>query len=489
MKKINYTESIAGILLKALPLVLMLGFITACEVNKDWDNYYHGSAGREGKNVLDLLAENPDYSMFLEKVKATGYDTVLKNNQYFTLFVPTNEAFTNLPSYSDAEWKKIIAFHICYTNLFSASFTDADIKTLLGKYLRLRETTSGGFTISGANINLNTTDINCGNGVIHEIDKVLIPKQNIYEYIMSLGDDYSLLKRYISSMDSVYIDLDKSTRIGVDDNGNTVYDTVWARTNTFLDNVALIEHEDKPYTLFLINDNLIMQTFQNASDYFGDVTSLSKDVFNQLLSIPFDAAFCSGEYKVNELPDTIVSVTGDGLPLDNLSFSEQTDLQMSNGVVHILNGFNIPKEFFLAPIVIECDNKTGRKVSNTVYDVEIRSDSRATNGTYFFYGSKFIGDYAEFTVNMVLATKYWIIWTGPALGGSLYQLSVDGVNLGDPVDNYYKGNFKPVVAGSVVFDKFGTRTIRMTIAGESIPGYNSIYLDYIKLVPDELYNP
>jgi hypothetical protein len=185
----------------------------------------------------------------------------------------------------------------------------------------------------------------------------------------------------------------------------------------------------------------------------------------------------------------MVSVEGKSLTLEDVAFSNEVDLEMSNGMIHVLSEFNIPKEFFLYPIIIEADIKAGRKLSNTVYPSEIRSDSRATNGTYFFYGSKLLGEYIEFTVDMVLATKYWIIWTGPALGGSSYQVSVDGTDVGGPVDNYSKGNFKPVVAGTYTFDKFGTKKIRITVVIQTIQGYNSIFLDYFKLIPDELYNP
>jgi len=193
-------------------------------------------------------------------------------------------------------------------------------------------------------------------------------------------------------------------------------------------------------------------------------------------------------YQYDELPDTMTAVTGKMIAAVDLVFSSDINREMSNGIIHVLDEVNIPREFFLFTIVIECDEKTGRSVSNTVYPIEIRSDSRATRGTYLFYDSKFVGDYIEFTVDMVLATKYWFEWTGPALGGSYYQLAVDNVNVGDSVECYYKGNFKPVLAGSHSFEKFGTKKVRMTMVNEqTLPGYNALYLDYIKLIPDELY--
>jgi uncharacterized surface protein with fasciclin (FAS1) repeats len=470
-------------------LSIFLILVMACTVNKEWDNYYDNAAAQTGKKLLDQLRENENYSLFYEKVVATGFDSILSKNQYFTLFVPVNEAFGNLPEFTPDQWKAIIGFHICYQSIFSRDFGNKNVLSLLGKYLKIKEEGNNNFSIFNAAINMDKIDQNGPNGVIHEINKVLIPKENIYEHIMNLGDDFSLFKKYINSMDKIAMDYDNSTRIGVDEDGNTIYDTVWIKSNRYLDNIAQIDNENSSYTGFLVKDEQIMQALNNASGYFGDVSELNETDFLQLLSIAYSATFFNGSYLKDELSDTMVSVEGKNLPLLDVAFSNDTDIEMSNGTIHVLSEFNIPKEFFLYPIVIEADIKTGRKLSNTVYPSEIRSDSRATNGTYFFYGSKLLGEYMEFTLENVLATKYWIIWTGPALGGSSYQVSVDGNNIGGPVDNYYKGNFKPVVAGSVVFDKFGTKKIRMTVVIQTIAGYNSIYLDYFKLIPDELYNP
>jgi uncharacterized surface protein with fasciclin (FAS1) repeats len=471
----------------ALTLVLIL--ILACTVNKEWDTYYDHSFGQSGNNILDLLKENKDYSLFYEKVVETGFDTILNKNQYFTLFVPENAAFSNIPEYSAEQWRAIIGFHICYQSLFSRDFGNKNMLSFLGKYLKIKADGNNAFSIFEASINMDKTDLNCSNGVIHEINRLLIPKQNIYEYIMSLGDDFSLFKKYIHSRDKIAMDYENSTRIGVDENGNTIYDTVWIKSNSYLDHIAHINDENSSYTGFIIRDEQIMQALNNASGYFGNVSELNENDFLKLLSIAYSASFFNGTFTKDEIRDTMVSVEGKRLPLQDVAFSDEINLEMSNGMIHVMSEFNIPKEFFLYPIIIEADIKTGRKLSNTVYPAEIRSDSRATNGTYFFYGSKLLGEYIEFSIDMVLATKYWIIWTGPALGGSSYQVSIDGINIGDPVDNYYKGNFKPVVAGSYTFDTFGSKKIRMTVVIQTIAGYNSIYLDYFKLIPDELYNP
>jgi hypothetical protein len=466
---------------------LVVPLFISCNPGDDWSSHYSTDPDL-GKTVMDILKGNPDYSLFYEKVVATGFDSLLVKDQYFTIFVPVNGAFEEISEYSTEEWREIIGFHICYANLFSKDFTDSRLQTFVKKFLVIHKSTDDSIFIFNSLVNIEKADQRCRNGVVHEISNLLIPKKNIYEYINNLGEEYSLIKKYLNSMDEVSIDLERSTRIGVDNEGNTIYDTVWARRNVFLDNVAKINGEESDYTAYLIKDQIVMAAINSASQYFGNIDKLDNRTFLQVLSIVYSAAFYDGIYRKSEIPPILVSVTGKSMELDKLHFSPEVDLEMSNGIVHVLDSFNIPKEFFLYPIVIEAENKTNRRVSNTVYSISIKSDSRATNGTYFQYASKYIGDYVEYSMDMILATKYWIIWTGPALGGSLYQLSVDSTDVGGQVDNYYKGNFKPVVSGSVTFDKFGTKTIRMTVVGESIPGYNSIYLDYIKLIPDELYN-
>lgn len=161
----------------------------------------------------------------------------------------------------------------------------------------------------------------------------------------------------------------------------------------------------------------------------------------------------------------------------------------------MLDGMTIPKSFFLVPVVIECDKKENRSVSNTIYPVTQLSDSRATNGSYVWYGCQFVGDYLEFTVDMVLKTTYWFTWTGPKQGPAYYQLFIkdditgEFINVGDPVNNWTKTPWKPVVSGTYTFNEFGTKTIRFVIVQEYIVGSNSIYVDYIKLTPDEIYVP
>jgi uncharacterized surface protein with fasciclin (FAS1) repeats len=467
----------------------------SCEMNDKWEDHYGNAPKTTGLNVLTLLSEDPDYSKFHEAIMKYGFDEILTRNQYLTLFVPENSAFEALPDYSEEEWKKIIGYHIIYINLYSRNFGDIDLLSTSGKFLNLRNTGNSEFIISGAKINMEKVDNICQNSVIHEIDKLLVPKPNIYEFILQLDESYSIFRDFILSMDVRSIDFDKSVRIGVNDNGDAIYDTIWKTENYYIDNIAGLNNEEDFFTGFLPNNEDVIAALNSLSEYFGDYREMDEKTYNQVLFIAFSGCFIQDRYNLENLPDTLISVTGKKIEKSILRF-RQTNLETSNGFIHLLDGMIIPKSFFLLPITLEAERKENRRVSNTMYNSEQLSDTRASNGAYFLYGCQFVGDYLEFTVDLALKTTYWFTWTGPKQGPSHYQLFIkdditgEFVNIGPPVNNWTKPAWKPVISGTYTFERFGSKTLRFVIVNElPLAGYNSIYLDYIKLTPDEIYVP
>lgn len=492
-ERMNRKRPYRSILGPALVLTA-LGLLQSCIMNEEWDPYYHDTPGRVEENVLKIIGEEPDFSLFHEAAMEYGFGDLLSRNQYFTLFVPVNAAFEGLPDYTTGEWKKIIGFHILYARLFSHDFTDADLLTTIGKYLHLQGEEGSGFQVSGSVIDPQRSDRYCQNGVVHAIDRLLVPKPNLYEYIMSLDSTYSILQDFLNSMDERYIDYEKSERIGVNDSGNAVYDTVWREENYFLDQIAGLDQEEGAFTGFLPANDHVRDALETVSDYFGSIAELDPEAYSQLLFIIFSGSFTNRSFLLEELPDTVRSVTGKTIAKSTLTV-RQENVEVSNGTVHLLDGMVIPKSYFLLPITIECDKREGRTVSNTVYPIEELGDTRASNGSYVSYGCQFVGDYLEFEVDMVLKATYWVVWTGPKQGPSHYQISIRDestgqyVNVGPPVNNWTKGWFNLVISGTYEFTEFGTKHVRITIVDEQpLPGYNSIYVDYIKLIPDEIYS-
>ncbi len=141
--------------------------------------------------VVTFAVSNPDFSILVAALTrpdlSTNYATVLSGTGPFTVFAPTNAAFTALlaelgaTSLDDIDaptLEKVLTYHVVSGNVVASSLTEGQVVTTLQ---------SGTFTIGlagGAKItdfnnrvsNIVATDVQAGNGVVHVIDKVLLPQ-------------------------------------------------------------------------------------------------------------------------------------------------------------------------------------------------------------------------------------------------------------------------------------------------------------------------
>jgi len=133
------------------------------------------------KNILQIAISSKDHSTLVAAVQATQLENVLVNAGPLTVFAPTNEAFDQLPEgtvetllkpENKATLARIIKFHASpgkYTasllkdgmNLFQAS----------GHYVKVLKD-GDNISINGANI---VGTVEASNGLIHVIDKVILP--------------------------------------------------------------------------------------------------------------------------------------------------------------------------------------------------------------------------------------------------------------------------------------------------------------------------
>ncbi|WP_188050205.1 fasciclin domain-containing protein [Flavobacterium sp. GP15] len=106
----------------------------------------------------------------------------------FTVFAPTNAAFTALnaelapggtQSVSAADLTKVLQYHVVSGNVLAATLTEGQMVTpILTPAQKFTIQLAGGAKIKDANNRISTiitTDVQCSNGVIHAIDKVLLP--------------------------------------------------------------------------------------------------------------------------------------------------------------------------------------------------------------------------------------------------------------------------------------------------------------------------
>ena len=137
----------------------------------------------DGDDIVDIAAGNENFSTLVAAVQAAGLVETLKSDGPFTVFAPTNAAFEALPagtveSLLKPENKDQLVAVLTYHVVPGAVTSDQ----LAGQ--RLNVATVQGQTVHvdgthGVRVNkskVTTADIIATNGVIHVIDKVLLPK-------------------------------------------------------------------------------------------------------------------------------------------------------------------------------------------------------------------------------------------------------------------------------------------------------------------------
>lgn len=131
------------------------------------------------KNIVETAIAAGSFGTLVEAVKAAGLAETLSGPGPFTVFAPTDDAFSKLPAGTVekllADKEKLIAvltYHVVSgKHMASEIAAKSSMPSLQGGELNVD--TSDGVMIGSGKV--TQTDIECANGVIHVIDTVLIP--------------------------------------------------------------------------------------------------------------------------------------------------------------------------------------------------------------------------------------------------------------------------------------------------------------------------
>lgn len=137
------------------------------------------SPARMPATVADAVAHDPQLSTLHSLVSQAGLADTLKGAGPVTLFAPTNDAFKTLPAKTmdelakdPARLKAVLAYHVLPTRLAAAEAKTANVKTVQGSSVALGR--AGDF-VTADEAMVQVADIAAGNGLIHKVDRVLMP--------------------------------------------------------------------------------------------------------------------------------------------------------------------------------------------------------------------------------------------------------------------------------------------------------------------------
>jgi uncharacterized surface protein with fasciclin (FAS1) repeats len=171
MNKIEGTKMKRRFALKGVALAGLMALVSGC-----------ATGSMQGGNIVDVASSNDDFSTLVAAVSAAGLVETLQGGGPFTVFAPTNSAFAALPAgtleslllpENKDKLVSILTYHVVAGSYPASSLT--------GKRGALTSVQGGKLHVNGTNgveVENSTVviaDVAASNGVIHAIDKVMLP--------------------------------------------------------------------------------------------------------------------------------------------------------------------------------------------------------------------------------------------------------------------------------------------------------------------------
>jgi len=132
------------------------------------------------KNLVETAISEGTFKTLIIALREAGLYDILCSEGPYTIFAPTDEAFSKLPNGTIEKIMKdkekltdILTYHVIANRVYSrevSALQKAD--TINGKQVKIKS----GNNVKIDNARIIKSDIKCTNGVIHIIDEVLLPK-------------------------------------------------------------------------------------------------------------------------------------------------------------------------------------------------------------------------------------------------------------------------------------------------------------------------
>ena len=141
-------------------------------------------AEETAKDIVALAMETESLSTLVAAVKAGDLVSTLQGEGPFTVFAPTNDAFAALPEGTLEDLLKpenkdqlvsILTYHVVSGKVMSTDLSDG-MKATTVNGAEITISTANGAMVNDANV--AAADIEASNGVVHVIDKVILPPSN-----------------------------------------------------------------------------------------------------------------------------------------------------------------------------------------------------------------------------------------------------------------------------------------------------------------------
>lgn len=310
-------------------------------------------------NIVQLASATSNLSSLVAAIGQAdaGLATTLSGTGPFTVFAPTDAAFTALlnalgDDYNsladfDTQAEKdllrdILLYHVIPAEVKSTDLAAGNVSTAFAGNSIQVIASGGSFVLgdaSGVNANITASDVQATNGVVHIIDKVLLP-QSAIDFVNSLGEEpelniveTALTVPDLSSLVAALIQADAGL---VEVLSGTGPFTVFAPTNAAFaalldalgDEYNSLEDFDTEAEKELLAKVLTYHVISGAAALSTDLTNGQTIATVQGENITINL---TGGVFIQDATDTDAAVTS-------------ADVETSNGVVHVIDKVLLPQE-------------------------------------------------------------------------------------------------------------------------------------------------
>ena len=534
MKKTIQTKILTALLL-----------LLACScVDKNWDNYYVRPNYIVDGNTFDILAKNSNYKEFTSLLKKSGFDSILRSPNLYTVFALPNGAFAGIDTVSDrATLKKIMGMHIVPSPLYKEDMANNSVLGVSGKLLKFASGTSG-YTVN--NLRITSDETKTANGLFYQAEKVIMPVPNLQDVIFA-NSDLSLFKDFIGSSYKAIIDPVNNIKIGFDTLNAPIYQTPinYIQYSEYL-SAARVQDENVLTTGFFPSNKAVSKVlsgmlvanggridmiaprlgskhgdtivggrfFKNSVEYAGDTAVLLNNLYKSVLT--------RGEIPALTSPtNSFTNITGGSIQVAKNQVKADARVA-SNGYYYILDDVTLPelfyrKEFMFLPtpriqdpanplltipnpnIIYSNEANNSPSVVTSIstaaasppYTFNVTTTDKTFTGRYTRFNFTKVGAMIDFVIPYV-AKGYYRVVLGyiPEANNGMVGASYGGQQLAQNINTSTTYNSRALLyvakdIGTINVLNHGAVQLKFTCTGSNITTFNqyTFCVDFVRLEP------
>lgn len=294
-------------------MVISIALVTFTSCKKDDDN---DNVDNTPKSIAAIASADPQFTTLVKALAKADLVGTLSQPGTYTVFAPTNDAFnalftqlgvSGIEDLSAEALKPILLYHVLGSKAMSSSLSSSYVSTLSpavgGRFVSLKVDVNSGVKLN-SDATVTTADITATNGVIHVINKVLLPPT--VAGIAAANSDFSTLVSALSGAGLVAALSDPAATL-----------TVFAPTNAAFAQLASVPADLKPILLYHVLGSTV---------YANQVTTGYAKSLSTYMTHPMDM-------YIN---------TSSGVKINNTASVVLADVVGTNGVIHVIDKVLLP---------------------------------------------------------------------------------------------------------------------------------------------------